>query len=83
VKRISFLFGKPCEKDGSFKAKYFRFYYWFMVVFITISLAAAVIICFFNASMIPVTILVAIILPLFSRLFYSVSLKVQGLKREK
>lgn len=82
MKLITFLYGKPCEKDRSFKSKYFRFFYWFMVVFFTFALVTAVVMCFFNVSMIPVTILAALIIPLFSRLVYSVNLKVQGLKRE-
>lgn len=82
MKIITFLFGKPCEKDGSFKSKYFRFFYWFMVVFLLSFLVVAVIMCFFEALMIPATLVALVVVPLVSRSVYSINLKIQGLKRE-
>lgn len=82
LKLITFLYGKPCETDGSFKAKYFRLFYWFMVMFFTFGLVSAIIMSFFNVSMIPATLLGIVLIPLVSRLVYSVNFKLQGLKRE-
>lgn len=83
LKLITLLYGKPCEKDGSFKEKYFRFIYWFVVLFCTFGFVSAVISCFFNASILPSVILFVLVLPFFSRFVYSANLKLQGLRREK
>lgn len=80
---ITFYFGKPCENDGSFRAKYFRLIYWFMVVFFTFGLVSAVVLCFLNVFLIPSTILGALVIPVLTRLVYSTNLKLQGLRREK
>jgi len=80
---ITFLYGKPCKKDDSFKAKYCRFVYWFLAVFITFGLMSALILCFFNTSLLPATILLCLVVPFFVRFVYSANLKIQGLSREK
>lgn len=82
MKVITFLYGKPCEKDGSLKSKFFRFFYWFMVIFFTFFLAMAIVKCFFQVMMIPATLVSLVCVPLLSRLVYSINLKIQGLKRE-
>jgi hypothetical protein len=83
LKLITFIYGKPCENDGSLKAKFLRFSFWSMVVFFTCGLVSAVIDCFFDLSLIPATIIFVLVLPFFPRFVYSANLKLHGLKREK
>lgn len=80
---VTFLYGKPCEKDGSLKARFLRFYYWFMVLVFTYGLVSSVVYCFFDVAFIPATIIAILVIPVFSRFTYSVFLKMHGLRREK
>ena len=83
MKLITFLYGKPCENDGSFKAKFLRFSFWSMVVFFSFGLVSAVIYCFFDVSLISATSIFVLVLPFFARFVYSANLKLHGFKREK
>ncbi len=78
LKLITFLYGRPCKNDGSFRAKYFRFFYWIFVVFFTFWIVTSVVYCFFNASLIPATIVGALIIPFLVRFVYSANLKWAG-----
>jgi hypothetical protein len=82
LKLMTFLYGKPCKNDGSFKAKYLRFFYWLSVVFFTTVIVIAAVYCFFEPTLIPTTILGALVIPFFVRFVYSANLRLQGLKRE-
>lgn len=83
TKLIQFLFGTPCKYDGTFKSRFMRFGYWFFVVFYAFAVVLSVISCLFNVSLIPETIIVLLVFPLFSRFVYSINLKLNGLKREE
>jgi len=94
LKIIQRLFGKPCRKGDTFQEKFFRFGYWFSVIFylLFIGLSFALIVTsniIYGVESygelvgeIITLLIVALIFPLIFRVIYSLNLKGSLLKKE-
>ena len=76
------IFGNPCIDDGSIKAKFARFIYYWLAIFCIIVIVMCLTITLFNFKYLPITIIIVVGLPWFVKIFYSFLINVNSLKRE-
>lgn len=76
------LFGKPCKNDGTQKAKFAIFAYYFFIVFYLICAVILLLNSFYNLSFLPFAIIILLIFCLMIRGLYSLVLKLNNLERE-